>query len=74
MTSKKRHKSTLARIRRVREITEAHYEPGNQSRSYRAVWRRWVYPELAICFRTYMEYIGAKKELEARDGMRGLFD
>lgn len=74
MTRKKRHKSTLARIRRAREITATHYEPGNQSRSYSAVWRRWVYPELAICFRTYMGYIGAKEEPEARDGMRGLFD
>lgn len=43
---------------KVREVTERNYEPGNQARCYKAVWRRYVWPEYRICYRTFREYLG----------------
>lgn len=75
MTNKKRHKSTLARSEKLKALTALHYEPGNQARCYKAVWRRWVYPEFGICYRTYLSLIGIDPETEqSRDEQPSLFD
>lgn len=58
MTNRKHHESTIERVRMVRAVTERHYERGNQSRCYKAVWRRHIYPMFKICYRTYREYLG----------------
>ena len=54
---KKHHKNTLLRIRRVCEITQQHYEPGNLQKCYKAVWRKYVYDDYPMCYRTYLSYI-----------------
>ncbi len=60
------NKSTLARMEQVRTITMKHYEVGNQSRCYKAVWRSHIYPKFGICYHTYLSYIGrTKSEREA---------
>ena len=52
-----RYKRPLCRIREVCEITREHYEEGNQSKCYRAVWRKYIEPKYGICYRTYLNYI-----------------
>lgn len=42
----------------IKKLTEEHYEEGNQSRCYKAVWRSYIYPKYRICYRTYLSYIG----------------
>lgn len=75
MTKRKRYKSTLRRREQIKILTDLHYEPGNQSRSYRNVWRRWIYPELGISFRTYQRYMGIEPEDEnPRLSYPSLFD
>jgi hypothetical protein len=57
MAKRKHHKSTLCRIREVRALAREHYEEGNHSKCYRAIWRRHVYPRYGISYWTFMEYI-----------------
>ena len=59
MAKKRRYNSTLARIEKIKAITAKHYEPGNQSRCYKAVWRRYIEPEYRISYDTYLRYMGA---------------
>lgn len=76
MTSKKRHKSTLARAAKIKAVTALHYEAGNQAKCYTAVWRRYIEPEFGICYRTYLNLLGVDldKEERNRDTAPSLFD
>lgn len=51
------HESTLQRIKMAHELTQKHYEPGNQSKCYRAVWRNHIRRIMGISYRTYLNYI-----------------
>ncbi len=64
MSKHKHHKSTLARVKAVRAITEQHYEAGNNSRCYKSVWRYYVYPVYGCCYRTYLNYLGIPPGME----------
>lgn len=66
MGQRKLRKSTLLRARMVRRLSEVYYEPGNQSRCHKNVWRNFVYPEYGICYRTYLSYVHAVDEPPAR--------
>ncbi len=61
--AKKRHKSTIYRIRQIVEITRQHYEEGNLSKCYRAVWRRHIEPRFGIDYRTYLRYLNVSDTL-----------
>ena len=65
----KKHKNTLLRIKKVCELTQQHYEPGRQDRSYKSVWRKFVYPIYPMHYRTYLKYINTPlpKEKEPDD-------
>jgi len=54
-----KYESTLQRIEMIQQITKQHYEEGNQSRSYKAVWRNHIRPQFGICYRTYLNYVNA---------------
>ena len=56
ITMKKRT-STLCKERMARELVRAHYEPGNQSRSLKQVWRRYAVPEMGVCYNTFLRLI-----------------
>ncbi len=56
--SRKRHRSTRKRMKAVVAIVEEEYQPGDQSRCYKAIWRRRVLPEFGICYKTFLSYIG----------------
>ena len=77
MANRKRHKSTLARAEKIKAITALHYEAGNQSKCYAAVWRRWIEPEFRIGYRTFQRYMGLTREDTGDDSapvLPGLFD
>lgn len=59
MLQRKQHKSTLLRAQAVRRLASVYYEPGNQGRCHKSVWRNYVYPEYGICYRTYLKYVRA---------------
>lgn len=59
----------------VCELTRRHYEPGNQSRSYYAVWRTHIEPRFGICYRTYLSYINtALSKSQPQEREPTLFD
>ena len=41
----------------ARELMRAHYEPGNQSRSIKYVWRRYALPEMGVCYNTFLRLV-----------------
>lgn len=51
------HASTMQRIKMARELTQKYYEPGNQSKCYKAVWRNHIRRIMGISYRTYLTYI-----------------
>lgn len=69
-----RYKSTLIRIREICEITQQHYESGNQSKCYHAVWKKYIEPKYGICYRTYLAYIGTPLPRESSAKQLTLFD
>ncbi len=65
MSKRKRYRSTIKRIKEILDIVNKEYEPGDQKRCYKAIWRNIVYPRYGICYDTYLSYIGVKpSELE----------
>ncbi len=54
-----RHKNTALKMQRVYELAQQHYEEGNQSKCYKAVWRYHVYPVCPMCYITFLSYIHA---------------
>jgi hypothetical protein len=52
--------STLIRARAAQRIAAKHYEVGNQSKCYKAVWRRFVFPNMGICYATFLTYLKLK--------------
>ena len=65
MSGKKRYCSTKKRIRAIVAIVNEEYQPGDQSRCYKAIWRRRIYPEFGVCYNTFLSYLGVSpSELE----------
>lgn len=54
------HPNTCERIKRVQEIVKQHYEPGNNQRNYRQIWRLYVNPVYPMCYHTFLSYVRAK--------------
>lgn len=49
--------STKARAKAAQMIAAKHYEQGNQSKSRKAVWRRYIAPTMGICYPTFLAYL-----------------
>lgn len=56
----KAYESTKERIRRVVEIVNREYEAGDQRKMYKNIWRRFIYPEFGICYKTMLDYLKKK--------------
>ena len=66
---KKRYRSTKKRIKAIVAIVNEEYQPGDQSRCYAAIWRRRVWPEYGVCYKTFLSYLGVPpSELEEEPG------
>lgn len=74
MTNKKHYKSTMCRIREISDIASEHYEEGNQSKCYHAIWHRYIYPRYGICYRTFLNYIDTPIPKEPETKQLTLFD
>ena len=65
MSGKKRYRSTKKRIRAIIAIVNEEYQPGDQNRCYKAIWRRRIWPEYGVCYNTFLSYLGVPpSELE----------
>ena len=49
--------STTRRIAQARAIARTYYEPGNQARCLKWVWRTKAQPEMGIGYRTFLRYL-----------------
>lgn len=56
----KAYDSTKARIERVVEIVKREYQAGDQRTMYKAIWRKFIYPEFGICYKTMLDYLKKK--------------
>lgn len=62
---KRHYTSTKKRIKAIIAIVMEEYEPGNQSRCYKAIWRRRIWPVYGVCYKTFLEYLSVPpSELE----------
>lgn len=52
-----RYKSTEARAKIIRSITERYYEPDNNAKCYKAVWKKYINPIYPMSYRTYLNYL-----------------
>lgn len=65
MGRKKRYRSTKKRMKDILAIVNEEYQPGDQSRCYKAIWRRRILPEFGVCYNTFLSYLGVSpSELE----------
>lgn len=73
---RKHHKSTIERGKLVRAIVERYYEEGNNSKCYKAVWRRYVNPLYPMSYRTFLSYLNIPTPLQHKPTAleRSLFD
>lgn len=55
--SRPKSQPQLMRERLARALAERYYERGNQSRSYKYVWRCYALPTLGIGYRTFLRYV-----------------
>lgn len=61
----KHYLSTKKRIKAITAIVKEEYQPGANSRCYKAIWRRRIYPEFGVCYNTFLSYLGVPpSELE----------
>lgn len=44
------------RARSIQQIAARHYEPGNQRKCLKSVWRRYIQPEYGLCYRSFLNY------------------
>jgi hypothetical protein len=62
MAVKRKYLSTQKRIDAVIRLVEENYEPENQSKCLRAVWRYKVLPLYGISYRTMLNYLAKRKK------------
>lgn len=49
-------KGYYIRARQIQAITAAHYEPENQAKCKKQVWKKYIYPQFGMCYETYLKY------------------
>ncbi|MCL2651154.1 MAG: hypothetical protein FWD60_09060 [Candidatus Azobacteroides sp.] len=65
------------RASRIKEITSLHYEPENQAKCYKQVWKQHIYPLFGIGYRSYLRYLDENEQrvpLKGDDLQLELFD
>lgn len=46
----------------LQELTKLYYEPENQSKCYKQVWRKYIRSQFGICYRAYLRYLKVKTD------------
>ena len=49
-------KGYYLRARMIQEVTAEYYEPENQARCHKAVWKAQILPRFGIGYRAYLNY------------------
>lgn len=49
-------KGYYIRAKLIQEITSHYYEPENQSKSHKMVWKTQIHPRFGIGYRAYLNY------------------
>lgn len=62
MGNNRHYKSTLERVKLIKALTDRYYEPGNNAKCYKAVWKKYIYPIYPMCYRTYLNYLNIPPE------------
>nr|DAN20578.1 MAG TPA: hypothetical protein [Caudoviricetes sp.] len=61
-------KGYYLRARLIKEITKLYYEPENQSKCYKQVWKKHIRDRFGICYRSYLNYLKAEEPKEEPPG------
>ena len=61
-------KNYIARARRVKTIVDSHYEPGNNRRCLRQVWRHEVMPVYPMSERTFRRMVSLMASVDGYIG------
>ena len=72
MQGKRHYKSTIERAKNIRQLTERYYEPGNNARCYKRIWKRYIYPIYPMSYWTYLRYLGIPTPPPGYDGSHQL--
>ena len=48
------------RAKAIQEITNQYYEPENQAKCYRQVWRKYIYPQFGVGYVSFLRYLKVK--------------
>ncbi|MDR1681897.1 MAG: hypothetical protein LBS25_00695 [Candidatus Symbiothrix sp.] len=54
------------RAENIKAMTALYYEPENQSKCYRQVWRSHIYPHWGIGYKSFLNYIHYDKDSDSR--------
>jgi hypothetical protein len=57
MGKEKHYKSTHARAKLIKALTERYYERENNAKCYKAVWKKYINPIYPMSYRTYLNYL-----------------
>ena len=74
MGNNRHYKSTFDRVKLIKALTDRYYEPGNNSKCYKAVWKLYIYPIYPMCYRTYLNYLNIPPEPPATTPPQLMFD
>ncbi len=58
----------IIRARNIQQIVASHYEPGNQQKCLKSVWRRYIHPQFGLSYRSFLQY--CKVDLPPQSNMR----
>ena len=50
-------KGYLQRAKMIQELAAQYYEPENHAKCYKAVWKKQIFPQFGICYRTFLNYL-----------------
>ena len=62
------NKGYRIRAKRIKELTSIYYEPENQAKCYRQVWKQHIYPLYGIGYRSYLSYLRESEDLAKPQG------
>lgn len=52
-------KNYLKRAKAIQEIVKQYYEPENQAKCMKAVWRKYIHNQFGMCYMTFLKYCKA---------------
>jgi len=60
-------KGYFIRARVIQRIVQQNYEPENQAKCLKSVWRHYVYPQWGIGYRAFLKYTKVESPKESNN-------